>query len=126
MNKPVNFTDIPSDEMKDMLISRISGDEHEEEMHLLVATFTGYNIKNDLYLKYFDGLTTNEIVDELNCYFYESWEKEDIAWECAIETLGEKLFAIIEDFDVCMETYLQITHLLESFHDTMFNIYTKI
>lgn len=127
MNKSVNFMDLPRDEMKDILISRVSGDEHEEEMYLLIATFTAYNLGDELYLEYFDGLETDEMVDELNSSFHgESWEKEDMAWNCAISTLGEKVLAIIEDFDVCMKTYLQITHLLESMRDTMFTIYTKI
>ena len=127
MNKPVNFTDIPRDEMKDMLIQGISGNEHEQEMYLLISTFTAYNLKDDLYLKYFDELETDEIIDNLNSYFYgETWEEEDIAWECAYETLGEKLLDITDYFDEYMRTYLQITQPLENLLSTMLTIYTKI
>ena len=122
----MNFTDVPRDDMKDMLISRISGDEHEEEMFLLIATFTAYNLGNELYLKYFDGLTANEVITNLNCYFYGNYEQEDIAWNCAIETLGEKIFDITDEFDEYMKTYLQITQPLENLFDTMLTIYTKI
>lgn len=126
MNKPVKFADVPRDEIKDIFIQRISGGDHEEEMYLLVSTFTAYNLKNDLYLKYFDELETDEIIDNLNSYFYGNWDEEDIAWECAISSLGEKLLDITDYFEKYMKTYLQITHLLESLHDTMLTIYTKI
>ena len=127
MNKPIKFTDVPRDEMKDILISRISGDEHEQEMYLLISTFTAYNLKNDLYLKYFDELATDEIINELSSSFQgETWEKEDIAWECAIEVLGEKLFDIIDKFDEYMEVYIQITQPIENLLDTMLTIFTKI
>ena len=122
----MNFIDVPRDEMIDILYQGIEGDEHEEEMYLLVATFTAYNLKNDLYLKYFDELETDEIIDELNSYFCGDDGKEDIAWECAYETLGEKIFAIIEDFDEYMDTYLSITQPLENLLHTMLTIYTKI
>ena len=124
----MNFTDIPRDEMKDILISRISGDEHEQEMYLLISTFTAYNLGDELYLKYFDELARDEIITKLmNSYFYgKTWDEEDIAWKCCIETLGERVLAIIEDFDEYMETYLQITQPLESLFDTMLTIYTKM
>ena len=126
MRKPVNFIDIPKDEIKDIFIQRISGDDHEQEMYLLIATFTAYNLGDKLYLKYFDELARDEIINELNSYFCGDDGKEDIAWECAYETLGEKIFDIIDNFEEYMRTYLQITQPLENLLHTMLTIYTKI
>jgi len=126
MNKPVKFKDVPKDEMIDMLVSRISGDDHEQEMFLLISTFTAYNLGKDLYVKYFDECETDEIITKLINYFYDGCEKEEIAWECAYETLGEKLFDITDKFEEYMKTYLQITQPLESLLATMLTIYTRI
>lgn len=126
MNKPVNFIDVPRDEMIDILYNEIEGNDYSQEIYLLVATFTAYNLKEDLYLKYFGELETDEIINELNSYFCDDDGKEDIAWECAYETLGDKIFDITQNFDEYMDTYLSITQPLEILLDTMLRIYTKI
>lgn len=126
MNKPIKFTDIPRDEIQSIFVQQISGSEHEVEILNLISIFTAYNLSNELYEKHFAELTTKEIAENLNRFFYSDFESEDIAWECAIEALGEKLFDIIDKFDEYMEVYIQITQPIENLLDTMLTIFTKI
>jgi hypothetical protein len=126
MGNSVKFKDVPKDELQSILVQRISGDDHEQEMYLLIATFTAYNLSNELGVKLFNELTTKEIAENLNNFLYSDFEGEDIAWKCAIETLGEKIFDIIDKFDEYMEVYLQITQPIENLLDTMLAIFTKI
>lgn len=125
MSTPIEFKNLSLEEKKDLFINKISGDEHEEEMFFLISLFTAYNIKEDLYVKHFQELNTVEMLNCIRDCFADIFDAEDIAWECSIETLGEKIFDLIDNFETYMEGYLKITHSVENIEDILFKLYTS-
>lgn len=126
MTKNVNFEDIARSDLIDIFVQQISGDENEVEMFHLISVFTAYNLADNLHFKFFYKKSTDEIIKVMDEYFNgSSWFEEEKAWNCAIETLGEKIFDIIDNFQNYMEIYTHITKSINSLHEAMRTIFTK-
>lgn len=114
---PVTFENYPQEEQIDTFISIISSHEKDTEILLILSIFTAYNIKEELYTKYFDELGTDEVIQRLQDYLKNNGcgiDEEDIAWHVVIETLGtNKVWDIIDNIDQYMDLYNGVVHPLE-------------
>ena len=131
MSKVKTIEDLPREEQIDIIISQFSAHEREDEIASIFATLTSYKITGDDYVKYYDGLATEEIEERINNAILHNntedikdvWQEEQNAWNSIINALGIVIiFEVMNNWEKYVSTSIRIENLLS---DTKKHLYTE-
>jgi hypothetical protein len=106
--------------------------EHDKypELVKILAIKTAYNTTDDVYLKYFETKTNDEIIEYISCLSAVAGIDDEIESEIyniVLDTLGfEKCIDIIENADIYIHEWLKVEFNLEDIKETLYKSYAKI
>lgn len=131
MCKNQSIEQLPREEQINIIICQFSGHEREIEIASIFATLTSYKIANNDYIRYYDGLVTEEIEERINNAILNNnldniedvWEEEQIAWNSIINALGIiTIFEIMDNWEKYVGRSIRISNLL---YETKKHLYTE-
>lgn len=119
MSKVITVEDLSREEQIDVIIGKFSGHERMDEIASIFSTLTSYKINGDDYVKYYDGLATEEIEEIINNSILNNvkdnvFQKEECAWNSIINALGIKtIFDVMDNWDKYVGRSIKIQESLD-------------
>lgn len=112
----------------DLLISNFSACDYPNEVADILAIKTAYNMSADLYEKYFEGNVNNEIIKFITeSILGNDFSKENIAWNCILDTLGlEYAYDIIKNNFYYRRNYIASHLITEQLEDIVWKEFSKM
>lgn len=115
-------------EEMDILVGSFSANERPDELAEILAIKAAYNLPDSFYIKYFEGLATDEIISKLSTSLNSSvFGDEEEAWEILYNALGFlNCLHIIENSDIYIDEYIKVTHSIDNINDILYKNFSKI
>lgn len=113
----------------DLLIGSFSACDYQIEIANILAIKTAYNLSSELYIKYFEEYTNDEIVNLISSSILSSddFETENIAWICILDTLGfEYTYDIIENNLYYRRNYVSSSIITDQVKDIVWEEFAKM
>lgn len=114
--EPPEFNNLPRHKQIKVLSERIKEDNMRCEIAFILATFIAYDVSSEVYLREFNDLDTDGIVNTVQFGLLngDSQRTEFNAWNTVLDVLGSEITQrIVEKIHSYMKEYHKVTASLE-------------
>lgn len=111
------------------LLDKLSSSEKSNELAWVLGIFTAYNMKDDVYLKYFEEETTEDIIERISSHEAYECDIELQKENCNIilDTLGfDKTMGIIDDADIYISLFIKSDIIVDTMRDKLYRSFAKL
>lgn len=117
------------DEEIEILLDGLSSSEKNNELAWVLGIFTAYNMKADVYLKYFAEETTEGIIERISSHEAYECDVELQKENCNIilDALGfNKTMEIIDDADLYISLFIKLDIIVDTMRDKLYRSFAKL
>lgn len=113
----------------EILLDKLSSSEKSNELAWVLGIFTAYNMNNDVYLKYFEEETTEDIIERISSHEAYECDTELQKENCNIilDALGfDKTMEIIDDADLYISLFIKLDIITDTMRDKLYSSFAKL